>query len=118
MKVYICLLSTCLFVLGCDETPPKSYFKSKIERALRMKLSDSIEVTKAISSSAIGDYTESASLKLSKEEFCNIFNKVRPVKCDKEKAIYCHERKDGFDKIASITFYPDEGIINYFYVEE
>lgn len=118
MKIYIYLCLSCLFVLGCEEKLPKSHFKNKIERALGMKLSDSVELTRVVSSSAIGDYTENASFKLSKEEFSNVFNKLRPVECDKEKAIYCHEKKDGFDNVTSITFYPDKGIINYSYVEE
>lgn len=70
-----------IFFIGisCNNNPTQSKVKYKLQSLLKIKLSDSIEITDYETGGGIqGDFTEAFVVHFRKEEFLKIFRQVRP----------------------------------------
>lgn len=116
MRKLFLLLAVFMLFFSCNDTISNNDAKNKLQVLLQIPISDSIEITDYKYSSSInGDYTEAFIVHFKKEEFTDIFNKVKP-----ERVKYINIDKYGYSvqnnrEVTSAIFDPKKYIIKYTY---
>lgn len=73
------LLLIFFIAISCNDNATEGKVKYKLQSLLKIKLSDSIEITDYETGAVIqGDFTEAFVVNFRKEEFLKIFRQVRP----------------------------------------
>jgi len=119
--ILILLLVTPFFITGCYNAISKDEAKEKLQDLFQIPISDKIEISDYENSySTTSDYTESFIVNFSKEEFMEIFDKLKPVKANNNNNlainsdIYGYSVEKGNEHISAI-FDPKRYTIKYTY---
>ena len=101
--------------MSCKSSFENSYYKNKIEEFSNVNLLDDFQLLDFNSSFAIGDYNERFKIKLSEDDFNNVFTSIDSSQLRKVKNMDLYylnfEKKNG--DFLSIIFEPNNSTIQY-----
>lgn len=113
---YLGLISLVILLFSCNNnTNNQNYYKSILEKKLKIKISDNFTLVEHNSDFAIGDYNERFKLKLSKNDFDIMLNSVDSSKLKKiiNMNLYYFNINDTKGEFISIIFDPAEYTVQY-----
>lgn len=108
---YLGLISLIILLFSCNNNANnQNYYKSILEKTLKIKISDNFTLVEHNSDFAIGDYNERFKLKLSKNDFNIALNSIDSSELKKitNMNLYYFNINDTNGEFISIIFAPTE----------